>query len=240
MRKCVMAILCLGFGLGAALLGAPRALADPVDDSSGYISLAWGDDPTSLDWRPGSEVAALGSFVADSVVVPGDRAQRTLLVRNDGPTAAIATVQFSGVVIDIPDSARNYNLANLIHLNLILDGTQTISPTWQQVADAIDEPLKLTLQVPQGGVFSVTAGYSFPITERGGQSHGQPSTRLSFGVMITLTEHEGGTDVTPPTPPGPPAQTGGGVLNRWASLVTIGIIGIGAFLILLRRDKQAA
>jgi len=236
MKRRLATLLASGILLGTALLGLPSANAD-----SGYISLAWGDNPTNLDWQPGSASHAMGSFTSDAVVVPGDRVQRTLLVRNDGPSAAIATVQFHDVGIDIPEGAANQNLPNLVYLFLSLDGNQTINPTWQQAANGVGDPAELKLRVAKGDVFAVTAGYNFPVHETGGRNAGAPSTQLSFGVMITLTEDTSTTppDTPPPQKPGSPAQTGGEVINGWLNLLAIVIIGAGIFLALLRHDKQA-
>ena len=230
MKRRIATLLASGVLLGITAIGLPLAAAD-----GGYISLAWGDDPTNIVWQPGSASHAMGSFTSDAVVVPGDKAERTLLVRNDGPSAAIATVQFHDVGIDIPDDARNKNLADLVYLTLSLED-KTITPTWQQAADGVGDPAELKLRVAKGEVFSVTAGYNFPVHETGGRNAGAPSTQLSFGVMITLTEDTG---TQPPKPPGPPAQTGGEILSGWLNLITIVIISAGIFVALLRHDKQA-
>ena len=237
MRRRVVTLLASAVLLSASLLGSPLAAAD-----DGYISLAWGDDPTNLVWQPGTAAHGMGSFAPGGIVVPGDRVQRTLMVRNDGPSGAVAYVQFHDVTSSVPDNAPNMNLGDLIYLTLGINNTAPVSHTWQQV---MDDPLELTLKVAQGDVFAVTAGYYFPITATGGNSAGGPSAQLSFGVMITLVEDTSTPPIVDPPPvveppPDTTGQTGGQVLTGWLNLVTIGVIGLGIFLILLRRDKQAA
>ncbi|MCL2653988.1 MAG: hypothetical protein FWD63_09415 [Propionibacteriaceae bacterium] len=207
--------------LAAGLAGWPvPAHADPPDP----ISLAWDAPSASLVWQPGQSASAMGSFVGSPVVVPGDHYERTLHVRNDGPSAATALVQIVNVSASGPSDAVNSDLDSLLHLTWQTGGSGA-DMTWRQAIEAGDPTWGIQFDVEQGAEFSVTAGYYFPIDATTGQSGGHTSYAMRFDVRITLTGKADGpatppTDPKPsptPAPPGVGASTGGTLLyGAWA------------------------
>ena len=236
--------------LAAGLLGwlAP-ASADPSDP----IALAWDAPASSLVWQPGQSASAMGSFVGSPVVVPGDRSERTLHVRNDGPSAATAVVQIVDVSALGASDSVNSELASLLHLTWQTGGSGA-DMTWRQAIEAGDPTWSVQFDVEQGAEFSVTAGYYFPIGSTTGQAGGHSSYVMSFNVRITLTEKAGGSTIvgrdpspTPTVPvPGPGAGAGaatGGALwsvGAWGGSVPalLGTILLAGALVWRRRAQS--
>src|SRR5690606_40417791 len=78
--------------------GAGTAHADPSYDEA--IQLSW-------DGRTYTSVTA-ESFLGTPVSVPGDSASRTLLVRNDGPTAGTLRASIVNVELADPDRSEEH------------------------------------------------------------------------------------------------------------------------------------
>jgi len=249
--RAVMAGLALVVGLTAWLPGGlATAQAAPTSDP---IALAWDAPAAGLVWYAGQSASAMGSFVGSPVVVPGDQDQRTLHVRNDGPSAATALVQIVNVSAS-GDGATNQGLASLLHLTWRTGGTGA-DMTWRQAIDAGDPTWSVQFDVAQGAEFAVTAGYYFPVSATGGQADGNPSYALHFDVRITLTGHPNDVKPSPkpdPTPdpqpdppasagPGASAATGGSLLHGawtgWAPTL-LGAALISAALVWRRRNQS--
>ena len=197
--------------------------------ANNYISLAWGDEATSLVWRPGNSATAIGSFVGAPVVVPGDSGERTAYIRNDGPTTAKAVVEIVNVTKSANGTSVNHELDSLIHLTWHVDG-ESHDMTWRSAIEAGNPTWAVAFTVAQGEVFDVTAGYFFPVDATGGRNCGHPSHALSFDVRVTLSE-----DIPHPTPPGVDVETGGVETDRvlpvvWPGLVALLTVSAGLWL----------
>jgi hypothetical protein len=143
--------------------------------------------------------------MGESVVVPGDKAERTAFVRNDGPGPALVTVQI--IEVDTSD-AFNRELEDNVHLYWDIAG-RSGDVMWSEARNAADEGVsyEVTFPIARGATFHITAGYYVPIDATGGRNLGQDSTRLVFAVKVTLQED---------TSPNPPVvvDTGGWALPR--------------------------
>ncbi|MCL2490305.1 MAG: hypothetical protein FWF36_06240 [Propionibacteriaceae bacterium] len=238
------AAMILAAGLLAGLAPASANAPDP-------IALAWDAPASSMVWVPGQSASAMGSFVGSPVVVPGDHSERTLHVRNDGPSAATAVVQIVDVSASGASDSVNSDLGSLLHLTWQTGGTGA-DMTWRQAMEAGDPTWSVQFDVEQGAEFSVTAGYYFPIGSTTGQAGGHSSYVMSFNVRITLTEKVGATpptvgrdpSSTPPVPPtGPGAATGGilmsfGPWGGWAPTLLATALLAGALAWRRRSQSQ--
>jgi len=184
------------------------ARAAPTDHPDDYLWLAWGDQPGNLEWVPGSSATALGSFIGSSVIVPGDRLERTLQVRNGGPSEALATVRIDHIALTGPTGNAAHELASLVHLTWQIGG-QSSSMTWHDALQK-DPIMASQITVAQDEVFAVTVGLYFPVEATGGRDYTGATHQLSFDVQITLTEK---TDAKEPIPD-VDANTGGTVVPR--------------------------
>jgi len=240
-RRGLMSLAASALVLAAALIGLPQAAAD-----SEPIALAW-DSETSLVWHPGSAANAMGSFFGPSTIVPGDKEQRTIWVRNDGPSAATASVAVLNVAITGQNTTASDYLQNTLRLNWKVNGTGD-EMTWRE-ATRLDTVLFEEFKVAQGDTFALTIGYYFPTSATGGMSTSYHTHRLAFDVRITLTESTETDTPDPPDPPDPPdkpgvpggpgtGQTGGAVLNRWAEGFMVAMSGAALFVILMHRNLR--
>jgi hypothetical protein len=140
------------------------------------------------------------------VIVPGDKAERTALVRNDGPGAALVTVQ----IIEVTTSeGSNPELEDIVHLYWDIVG-RCEDMVWSQARGVADEnavSYETTFPIAQGATFHITAGYYIPIEATGGRNLGQNSVVLHFAVKVIM---KGDTSPTPPIE----VNTGGWALPR--------------------------
>lgn len=153
-------------------------------------------DPIQLSWD-GSDYAdtVVESFVGTPVAVPGDSVQRTLHVRNDGPSDGTLTVTITRVELLDPDAG----LDDSFYDDVIVDWG-TGSGSLAAIDDAGDTSV-LTRPLAMGETTEVTIGYDFPVDATSGNRSNVGDREASFDVVFTL----GGDDVTPePTTP-PPA-----------------------------------
>lgn len=229
MRRKLSGVIAAGLLL-AALGGPSVAQAAPVE-----LSLAWDNRPNALSWHPGTAVTAMGSFVGAPIAVPGDAAHRSLLVRNDGPTAALATVQLRDLQVINPPGCLNHNLADLIHVVLDVGGQKIDTTAAHVLLDGgLSAPVQLA--VNQGGLFTVTAGYYFPAGATSGRNAGQASQVIEFNLVVTLTQD-------PKASEGVAIHSGGVSLpihlwTRWLPIVCA--CGTGVMLALWRRRPGEA
>jgi len=192
--------LCLTLGLSLTAVPALSQAVDfePVDNGpAGSVAIRWDGPITNLAWTGKRYATAESSFVGEPIVVPGDRASRTALVRNDGPSDAIATVRIETSSVDAvgPRGTANTELKDLIHLTWDVSGT-TGGATWGEIArreGGID-----TIQVPvaRGQEFPITVGYYFPVDATTGQNWDPSSEVLGFTVRVQM---EGDTAPLPTT-----------------------------------------
>lgn len=154
-------------------------------------------DPIQLSWN-GSDYAdtVVESFVGTPVAVPGDSAQRTLYVRNDGPSDGTLAVTITRVELLDPDAS----LDDSFYDDVIVDwGTGSGSLT--AIDDAGDTSV-LTRPLAMGETTEVTIGYDFPVDATSGNRSNVGDRQASFDVVFTL-----GGDVVEPTPTPEPTDT---------------------------------
>jgi len=179
----------------------------------------------------------MGSFLGPSVIVPGDRLERTLLVRNDGPSQAWATVRITHPT----HSAAIHELESLVHLTWQVNGVSH-DMTWQELLESDDAAVATQFPVGQGDKFAVKAGLYFPIEATGGNQTGNASHTLSFVVEISLSEYGPGDPPPPTPPPGPGTQTGGAVSQLADVRLAVGLVGVASLVWLVwlwRRRGQS-
>ena len=238
-RRWLMSLAAGVLVLAAALFGLPRAAADD------FIALAW-DSETSLVWHSGSAVNAMGSFLGTATIVPGDRQQRTVWVRNDGPSAANATVMVRDVIMTDENGTDSDYLHKTLQLAWKVNGVGD-EMSWLG-ATKMDTPLFEQFRVEKGEAFALTIGYHFPASATGGMSSKPHVHNLAFTVHITLTESTESSDppdkpdfpYVPDNPPGDPGtgQTGGAVLSRWSEGLAVAVSGVVLFAILVYRNLR--
>ena len=182
LRLSGVAVLALGMGLAPV---AP-AWATPGTD----VRIVWNGPTTNLDWAGATYVTASDTFVGSPVIVPGDAARRTAMVRNVGPGDAEAIVQLRNTTINPPDAVDTH-LDDLVHLTWVING-ESGDAVWS-AARARDPIAEVRFRLPQGAEFPVTVGYYFPVSATDGKNLGEPSSDLSFDVSVTLTGEPGST-----------------------------------------------
>jgi hypothetical protein len=154
-------------------------------------------DPIQLSWD-GSDYAdtVVESFVGTPVAVPGDSVQRTLHVRNDGPSDGTLTVTITHVELLDPDAG----LDDSFYDDVIVDWG-TGSGSLAAIDDAGDTSV-LTRPLAMGETTEVTIGYDFPIDATSGNRSDVGDRQASFDVVFTL-----GGDIAEPVPTTPPPVT---------------------------------
>jgi len=235
-----MLLLGVAVMVSCGLIGSPYAAAQ---DSTEPIALAWDGGTTGLTWHPGSAATAIGSFVGSAVIVPGDSNERTINVRNDGPSAATATVQIVNVTSSGTSASVNHELDSLVHLTWRAN-QESHDVTWRQAVQAGEPAWTTQFPVAQGQVFQVTAGYYFPSDSTGGRAQGRGSYALGFDVRITLT---GDTPPSKPSSPpqgsgsgGPQIGSGGAAISAPSGWVPVVAAAAGLSLALVWRRRRAA
>lgn len=194
--------------LTASLLGAAMTAASASADYEESIQLSW----------DGSTYAAstTESFVGTPVTVPGDRAARTLLVRNDGPTEGVLHAVITNVeLIDpdsedvhydpdhqAPDESGSYTGAG--HQG---DFYEDLTVSWSTGEasmthlDASETTEILTTDLAPGEETEITIGYEFPVEATSGNTANVDPRSASFDVHLTLGgEIPEGPEPTPTEP----------------------------------------
>lgn len=141
-----------------ALLLATPALPAAAAGSDQLVSLGGDGSGTSIT------VPILGT----AVVAPGDARAETLKVRNDGPSAAVLTVEIVDVDLTAPDPFYDDFLIN----NMPASGLEGASTT-------IFEG-----RVEAGGTVSVPVSYEFPVESVEGNG---AELEVSFDLLLTMS-----------------------------------------------------
>ena len=221
-------VLAVALMLALAGTGAPTAWAE--DPAS--VGLRWDGPTTNLDWRGNGYATVDGTFIGAVVAVPGDQAERTAIVRNDGPGAARAHVDITAVTTNAADTV-NTELASLVTLRWKVNG-QLGSSTWKD-APVGDPVYSTTFPIERGAEFPITIGYLFPFEATGGKAADGTSSELSFTVRVTL-EGE-----IPPPAQAPTAHTGGSVVSPQSGFAAAGLAAVGltiAAVLVARRARR--
>ncbi|MCL1923535.1 MAG: hypothetical protein FWG15_06760 [Propionibacteriaceae bacterium] len=228
-----------------------QAHAEPL---APHVQIEWNGPITSLSWDSSSYGIAGDTFVGHLVAVPGDRVERTAVIRNDGPSDAIVTVQILNVTTTNSSSTVNTELEEIIELHWNVNGSTGVEP-WKDLREARDPAgvsRTVTFPLAHGAQFPMTLGFLFPSDSTGGRNLGEESSRLSFEVRIIMTGEAGGVEnPPPPSSSGDPGMGGGGVMvaptggttdesSSWVVCVLLSLGGaLGVTAILVRRASVA-
>lgn len=167
-----------------------------------------------LSWDGGSAYSdtTTESFVGFPVAVPGDSTERTLMVRNDGPTDGTLHVSITNVDIldptadDVhnnpnhtaPDDSGRYAGAGGqgdFYSDLLIDWNSGSSSIKE--LDAAGDTQILTIDLPRGETTPVTIGYELPIDSTSGNKANVEPRLGKFDVVLSLggdTEDGEGTE----------------------------------------------
>jgi hypothetical protein len=185
-----------------------QAHGEPV--GSTQIPINWNGPITSVSWDSSSYGIAGDTIVGHSVAVPGDRVQRMAVVKNDGPSDAMVTVQILNVTTTNSSSTVNTELEEIIELYWNVNGS-TGAESWKHLRLSRDPggvSHSVSFSLAQGAQFPMTVGFSFPSSSTGGRNLGETSSLLSFEVRIIMTG-----DTVDSGGPGGPGSPGSGGQN---------------------------
>ncbi|MGL3806858.1 hypothetical protein ACSYDW_12260 [Paeniglutamicibacter sp. R2-26] len=197
------------FGVAVLAFTAPAsaATAAPTAQGKDVIALSWdGTDYTTVIG---------GSFVGVPVSVPGDSAERTLMVRNDGPSGGTLRASIVNVKILDPEAvdARDLGHGPEDQGNFYDDlrlGWNGGSSSFTDLASRAETKI-YDVDVAKGQTVPITIDYRFPIEATSGNKANVAPREASFDVRLTLsgdTELPGEETTAPPTDPevSPPTE----------------------------------
>ncbi len=185
--RSIIGALTFAVVLGLSGTMTAQAAPTPVDDKV-TLPIEWEGPATNLSWDGNQYGTAVGTILGQPVAVPGDRVEHGAIVRNAGPSDALATVQIREVSTTNAVDTLNPELEELIHVFWDIDG-HTGDESWRDLRTSQDSNgVSLTLHFPvkEGGQFHLTMGYYFPVEATGGRSLGQTSSALNFEVGVQL------------------------------------------------------
>lgn len=208
------------------------------------------EDAIQMSWDGRTYVAeTFESFVGTPVVVPGDQASRTLMVRNEGPSAGVLRVTITNVELLGGGSAAgddDFYDDLTVHWNTGKASMTELSTN--ETTEVIERPLE------EGETKELTIGYEFPLQAHSGNRAEVGARSASFDVVLTIggerpsdPEHispaaprssgvvdesssEAGQSVLTPQRPGPGflAETGWSAL--WLAVLGVLAIALGGWL----------
>jgi len=176
-------LLAIIVSLSAGWWLAPSARA--ADEN---VEISWDSPEISVTWSDRTYGTATGSIIGSPVIVPGDRGERSAVVKNAGPSPAMVIVQIFNVTTINADDTVNTDLENLVELFWNINGHLGME-TWKEARQACEESgvsYTVSFRLPQGAEFPLTAGYHFPAHSQTGKSAGATSSILSFDLRITM------------------------------------------------------
>ena len=156
-----------GSGLVAVALGISAASLSQGRNEA--LQLSWDGEHYSSSTSE--------AFFGTPVIVPGDSARRTLLVRNDGPSDAILRARITNVELT-DDRAEGFYDKLLIDWN-------TGQTTMRQLA-ANGKTTIMDMQLAQGAETELTIGYHLPEDTTEGNRSGGPPRMAGFNVELDL------------------------------------------------------
>ena len=247
MRRATRVLAAAVAATGVALaVGVPLALPAAADE----LHDRWAGPTVSLAWDGTTRRTATTSFVGVPVAVPGDRAQRALVVRNDGPSTGTLTAWLVDVDLDAPAGSTTTFFDDV---RLHWDGG---GASLRALADAGRTRIA-TRELAPGESTRLTVGYAFDIAATSGNAADEGHLEASFDVLLRLSGEPGEPTpgpsptqdssaprpepTTPPSTPGPwpappLARTGADVLSvgTWAVACATG----GILLLLVARRRR--
>jgi hypothetical protein len=227
MRRVRWAIASVIAGLVSFAVAAPAAALSPE----------WEGPTVNLAWDGTTYVTADHSFVGTPVVVPGDRAVRSLRVTNDGPTTGVLRAWVQQVQLLEPAVDDGF------YDDLRLDwatASATGAASFRQLAQAERTQIAQT-DLGAGESTVVTVGYAFPAGSTTGNRSFVGPREASFVVHLDIRGElpTGPEDPSGPGPApgatGPWGSTGGGLAELGAdalryALLALVLLGLGLTL----------
>ncbi|MBD7918328.1 hypothetical protein H9657_08575 [Cellulomonas sp. Sa3CUA2] len=222
----------------------------PAAAATAAVDVAWTGPTLSLAWDGSTRATAESSFVGVPVTVPGDRAVRSVTVRNDGPSGG--TLRAWVTQVDLLDPPAGSVDPFYDDLRLDWDtASQTDGASFAALADA-QETLIAQTHLAQGASTHLQVAYELPLAATSGNRSAAGARQASFVVRVQI---QGDTPTSAPTPV--PGASGGiaaapgagsaaalaltGLDALRAALLAVVAIGVGSTLLgaaRRRRDVQ--
>ncbi|WP_157732566.1 hypothetical protein [Cellulomonas sp. PSBB021] len=199
MRRATRVLAAVAAGLTLAVT-APAAAAVADDE----LGVGWVGPTVSLAWDGTTQSTATTSFVGVPVSVPGDQARRTLVVRNDGPSAGRLTAWLVDVDLDEPAGSTTTFFDDV---RLRWDGGER---SLRALADAGRTRIASRVLAP-GESTRLTVGYVFDVAATSGNGTREGRLEASFDVLLHLADVAVAPTPDPtvePTPLPGPSQDG--------------------------------
>jgi len=190
-RRATRALASAAAGLALAVV-APLAPAWADDE----LGVRWDGPTVSLAWDGTRQTTTTTSFVGVPVTVPGDEARRTVVVRNDGPSAGTLTAWIVDVELDAPAGSATTFFDDV---RLRWEGGEG---TLRALAAAGRTPIA-TRELAPGETTRLTVGYAFDAAATSGNATDEGRLEASFDVLLRL-----GGDAGAPTPGPSPSGDG--------------------------------
>ena len=235
-RTVAGAVLVPALALATALVGGAPAVASPTATAPAAVDTQWRTPTVSLAWDGSVVMTADESFVGVPVTVPGDRAVRSMRVRNDGPTAG--TLRAWVQQVELAPAA----LEDAFYDDLRLDWATASGAGAASFRDLAAAQRTQVAQVPlaAGESTVIEVGYAFPLAATSGNRAEVGAREASFVVHLEI-----GGDLPGPTPERAPGPTAGplamtGVDLARTALLALGAVGTGGLLVAAVRRRRRA
>ena len=156
-------------GSGLILIALGVSATSAIQQHNAALQLSWDGVQYSSSTDEG--------FFGTPIIVPGDSARRTLLIRNDGPSDAI----LRGVIHNV---ALTHDRADGFYDKLLIDWN-TGQTSMRQLA-ANGETTIVDMQLGQGEEIELTIGYHFPVETVEGNAQGEKQRLAGFDVRLEI------------------------------------------------------
>lgn len=140
------------------------------------------EEAIQMSWDGRSYVAeTFESFVGTPVVVPGDQASRTLLVRNEGPSVGVLRASITNVeLLSSGSAAGDDDFYNDLTVHWNTGQASMTELGANEATEVIERPLE------EGETTELTIGYEFPLEATSGNRAEVGARSATFDVVLTL------------------------------------------------------
>lgn|GEM_PF-3492896 len=174
----------LGRVLGALAIAAATVIGTAhAAVAADELGTGWGGDTVNLAWDGETYTTATESFVGVPVAVPGDRAYRTLVVTNDGPSAGVLRAWVVDVELDGPSGTGSRFFDDLT-VDWSGEGAAS-SASLRSLATAGSTPLA-RVELGAGESTELIVGYRFPVTSTAGNAKDDGELTARFDVLLRI------------------------------------------------------
>lgn len=227
---------------GAAALAATAAVCAMTAMTA--LPAAADDEAIQLSWDGSSYAATTTeSFFGAPVVVPGDHAERTLTVRNDGETGGTLSAAITNV--DLLEAAAGRDDAFYDEVTVTWNGG---SATLAELAASGETPIVETA-LGRGETAVITLAYDFPAEATSGNRSVVGDREAAFDVSLALggdatAEPVPEPETSTPAPVGPVADdpdglaVTGGAPALWLALIGAVLVPAGLLIRRARRGER--